>query len=380
MKQPRIGRPDYLLLITTIILVSIGVVMIFSASSTVVAVRYGNAWHYAAKQSLFAGVGLLLMLVCMCIPYRIWKPFAPHLLLISFVLLLWVLIGGNLVNGARRWISIGFFQFQPTEFAKLSLIIYLAALISNKGERIASFKRGLLPILIVVGLLLMLIMRQPDFGSSMLLIIIALAIVISGGIHLRQLAIVSAALIPVMTMLAFSKSYRVKRLVAFLNPLEDASGSGYQLIQSFYALAHGGLFGTGLGHGVQKHFYLPEAHTDFIFAVVGEEFGFLGALFVILLFLLYLGCGLRTALRSNDPFAILLATGIITMIGAQILLNLGAVTGALPVKGMPLPFISYGGSSLLLCMVSTGILLSISRDNHRRCAAEAHPNARKQRV
>lgn len=379
MKQTIKGRPDYLLLLLTLSLVSIGIVTIFSASAGVVAVRYDNPWHYAARQGLFAIAGLLTMFICMAIPYRTWKKAAPILILTALGLLLLVSLIGTPVNGARRWISIASFQFQPTEFAKLALIIYLAALISNKEERIASFKRGLLPILIVVGLLLALIMLQPDFGTALLFVMIAIMMIVIGGAHPGQLAMLGAGLIPICLLLAFGKSYRINRLVSYFNPLDHASGTGYQLVQSLYAFAHGGALGTGLGHGVQKYFYLPEAHTDFIFAVIGEEFGFVGALFVIMLFVLYLGCGFRTALKSEDTFGVLLAAGIVTMIGTQILLNLGAVTGTLPVTGMPLPFISYGGSSLLLCMASTGILLSITRDMNKRAALSEHPNTRKKR-
>ncbi|GAV16087.1 cell division protein FtsW [Paenibacillus sp. NAIST15-1] len=189
---------------------------------------------------------------------------------------------------------------------------------------------------------------------------------IVGGVHLRQLAVLFLAALPVLIFLAFSQSYRLQRIASFINPYDDQQGSGYQLIQSIYALAHGGITGTGFGHGIQKLFYLPEAHTDFIFAVIGEEFGFLGSSLVVFVFFVLVVRGFMSALTSDDPFAIMLGTGIVSMIFIQFMLNLGAVTGLLPITGVPLPFVSYGGSSLILCMASTGIILSISRDNYRR--------------
>ncbi|MCY9517789.1 putative lipid II flippase FtsW [Paenibacillus apiarius] len=366
MKGTIKGRPDFLLLFLTVLLVCFGLAMIFSASSPIVTLKHENPWYYVSKQSMFAFAGFVIMLFFMSIPFRIWKKAAPFLLLMSLMLLVSVLLGGVNINGAKRWFAVGSFTFQPAEFTKLSIIVYLAALISKKGERIRNFKQGLLPILAVVGFILLLIMLQPDFGTVLLLFFISMTVIVIGGVDLRHLFKLSLGLIPIFIYLAFSKSYRLERIISFLHPFDDQSGSGYQLIQSFYALGHGGFTGTGFGRSVQKLFYLPEAHTDFIFAVIGEEFGFVGTSLLVFVFFLFLWRGFTAAIRSNDPFGVMLGMGIVTMIFIQLMLNLGAVTGSLPITGVPLPFISYGGSSLILCMASTGILLSISRDNNRR--------------
>lgn len=263
-------------------------------------------------------------------------------------------------------VFLGAFNFQPAEFTKLSIIVYLSAVISKKGERIREFRKGLLPILAIVVIILLLVMKQPDFGTMLILLFIAATILLIGGTDLRHLVIFSMGLIPIIVYFAVSKSYRLQRLTSFLNPLDSPQGSGYQLIQSLYALGHGGLTGVGIGQSVQKLFYLPEAHTDFIFAVIGEELGFVGTSLLIFVFFLFIWRGFMAAISSYDPFGIMLGIGVIMMIFIQFLLNAGAVTGILPITGVPLPFISYGGSSLVLCLASTGILLSISRDNNRR--------------
>ncbi|MCE5172290.1 putative lipid II flippase FtsW [Paenibacillus profundus] len=366
MKGKIKGRPDFLLLFLTVLLVCFGLAMVFSASSSIVTFKHESPWYYALRQSIFAFAGLVIMLFFMSIPFPMWKKVAPFLLLMSLLLLVLVLIGGVNINGAKRWFFVGGFTFQPAEFTKLSLIVYLSALISKKGERIRDFKKGVLPLLVMVGFILLLIMMQPDFGTVLILFFISSTLIVIGGIDLRHLFMLSLGLVPIFIYLAFSKSYRLQRISSFLNPFDDQSGSGYQLIQSFYALAHGGFTGTGFGRSVQKLFYLPEAHTDFIFAVIGEEFGFVGTSLLVFVFFLFLWRGFTAAIRSNDPFGVMLGMGIVTMIFIQFLLNLGAVTGSLPITGVPLPFISYGGSSLILCMASTGILLSISRDNNRR--------------
>ncbi len=356
------GRPDFLLLFLTVFLVCFGLVMIFSASSPSAVYFHDNAWRYAQRQGIFACIGLIAMLFCMAIPYQIWKKSAPLLILTSVVLLLMVLLFGTRVDGAVRWFSMGGFNFQPSEFAKLAIIIYLAAMISRKGEKIRHFSQGLLPILIVIGIILALILKQPDFGTLLILLSITLIIISFGGVDFRHLFLLGIILVPVLVYLAVSKSYRLKRISSFLNPMEDLSGSGYQLSQSLYALGHGGWTGTGLGQSIQKLFYLPAAHTDFIFSVIGEELGFFGAALIVIVFMLFVWRGFVAAIRCNNMFGMLMGVGIVSMIIVQVLLNIGAVTGSLPITGVTLPFISYGGSSLILSMASTGILLSISRE------------------
>ncbi|TBL71039.1 putative lipid II flippase FtsW [Paenibacillus thalictri] len=365
------GRPDFLLLFVTVLLVGFGLVMIFSASSPKALFNHASPWYFVLKQGTFAMIGLFLMFLFMSLPFSVWKKAAPVLLISSLLLLVLVLIGGVNINGAKRWFVVAGFNFQPAEWTKLSLIVYLSALISKKGERIKKFRDGLLPILIIVGSILLLVMKQPDFGTVLILVSISTVILIVGGMAWSHLLLLSTGFAPVMAYLAISQSYRLKRMNSFLNPFDDQTGAGYQLIQSLYALAHGRLTGTGIGGSVQKLFYLPEAHTDFIFAVVGEEIGFAGASLLFIVFYLFIWRGFTAAVRSADPFGAMLGMGIVAMICIQLLLNLGAVTGSLPITGVPLPFISYGGSSLILCMASTGILLSISRDNNRRLHEES---------
>ncbi|MEF2247777.1 MULTISPECIES: putative lipid II flippase FtsW [unclassified Paenibacillus] len=361
-----IGRPDFLLLFIAFFLVCFGLVMIFSASSALGLKDYGNPWHYVNRQVMFAGIGLIAMLVCMRIPFQTWKKFAPPMILTALLLLGLVLVIGNVAGGAKRWFAVGGFSFQPSEFAKISIIVYLSAIISKKGEKIRSFKRGLIPIFIVMGLVLGLVYKQPDYGTMLILSAIAGSIIVVGGANFKHLFAIAAAIIPAFVILAVSSEYRMKRITSFLNPMEDLSDDGYQLSQSLSALGHGGWTGTGLGQSVQKLFYLPAAHTDFIFSVIAEEFGFLGSTFFVLLFLLFIWRGFRAALSSQDSFGLLLGVGISSMFSIQFLMNIGAVTGSLPITGVTLPFISYGGTSLILSMASTGILLSISRQATRK--------------
>ncbi|MNJ44949.1 Lipid II flippase FtsW [compost metagenome] len=377
--SPR-GRPDFILLILTILLVGIGLVMVFSSSFTMATYKHQNALFYIFKQGWFAAAGLFLMLFMMGVPFKRWKNIAPILLLLSLILLILVLIVGVSINGAKRWIMLGGVSLQPSEWTKLSLILYLAALISNKGERIRDFKKGLLPILVVSGLILVLVMLQPDFGTMSILCIITLACIIVGGANLRHVLWIGLGVLPILAYMAISKSYRIQRLTSFLNPLVDPTDSGYQVVQSLTALGHGGFTGTGLGGSVQKLLYLPEAHTDFIFAIIGEEFGFIGFFLFINLFFGLLSRGFLIAIKSQDLFGLITGMGIVTMIFVQFALNVGAAVGILPVTGVPLPFISYGGSALLTNMAAVGLLLSISRENNRLRAERKNRKSLKKRT
>ncbi|NWL89921.1 MULTISPECIES: putative lipid II flippase FtsW [unclassified Paenibacillus] len=364
MKDKRKGRPDFLLLFLTFFLVGFGLIMVFSASYTTAIMRHDFSSYYAMKQGVFAFFGLFLMFVFMLVPLDCWKKASPFLLLVTLLMLAFVLVQSRDVNGARRWVAVGGFTLQPSELAKLTVIVYLATAISRKGEQIRDFRRGLIPVVTVIGLISLLVLKQPDFGTVLILIGMAVTILLVGDAALRHLFLLGLSLISLFSYLAFSKSYRLKRINSFLSPFEDPQGSGYQLIQSLIALGHGGFTGTGIGHSIQKIFYLPEAHTDFILAVIGEELGFVGTSSLIIVFFLFIWRGFRAAFRSNNSFALMLGIGIVMMIFLQFLLNVGAVVGALPITGVPLPFISYGGSSLVLCLASTGILLNISRASY----------------
>ena len=365
MKIPARGKPDFLLLFLAISLVGFGVTMVFSASSANALYKYNSMWYFAEKQSIFSLLGLLLMVVLMNVPFRLFIRWSRPLLLGSIIMLILVLIIGVQINGAKRWIGVGSFGIQPTEFVKITVVIFLSALISKKGEKIREFKTGLLPILLLTGIVASLIMLQPDFGSSLILLFISGVLIIMGGANLWHLMKIFLVIAPICIYLAVSKSYRLERITSFVNPWEDSSGTGYQLIQSLFALGHGGLTGAGIGKSIQKLRYLPEAHTDFIFAIMGEELGFVGAILFMLIYALFLIRGFIVAAQSSDLFGLLLGTGIVSMIGIQFLLNIGAVTGCLPITGVPLPLISYGGSSMMVCMAGIGILLSISRERNR---------------
>ncbi|MBE9913580.1 putative lipid II flippase FtsW [Paenibacillus donghaensis] len=364
MNEKRKGRPDFLLLFLTFFLVGFGLIMIFSASYPIAIAKHDSSWHYVMKQGIFAFFGLFLMFVFMSVPLERWKKASPLLLLLTLLMLAFVLVRSGDVNGARRWFALGGFTLQPSELAKLTVIVYLATIISRKGEQIRDFRRGLIPVVTVVGLILLLVLKQPDFGTVLILAGMAVTILLVGDADLRHLFLLGLSLVPIFLYLAFSKSYRLNRINSFLSPFDDPEGSGYQLIQSLDAFKHGGFTGTGIGHSIQKIFYLPEAHTDFIFAVIGEELGFVGTSLLIITFFLFIWRGFRAALKSNDFYALMLGIGIVMMIFLQFLLNVGAAVGVLPITGVPLPFISYGGSSLVLCLASTGILLNISRASH----------------
>ncbi|HHY93213.1 MAG TPA: cell division protein FtsW, partial [Firmicutes bacterium] len=268
-------------------------------------------------------------------------------------------------GGARRWLQVGPLNVQPSEVAKLCTVLFLAGFLAERGDRIRHFWRGLLPVLVVVGILCLLILKQPDLGTAVALAGTAGVMLFAAGADLRHLAGLGAAAVPVLWWAIMGEEYRRVRFLAFLNPAADPQGSGYHIIQSLYALGSGGLLGVGLGQSHQKFLYLPERHTDFIFAILGEEIGLLGTLAVLFLFFLLAWRGCRAAMLAPDRFGTLLAIGIISMVTLQALVNIGVVTGSLPITGIPLPFISYGGSSLVFSLASIGILLNISSQGRR---------------
>ncbi len=380
------GTPDFLLLILTLVLVGFGLVMVFSASSsmTVVDKKFGNdALFFTKKQLMWAGLGTFMMLILMNIHYEKYKKLFVVLFLGTLVMLMLVPLVAVSTNGAKSWFGIGGFGIQPTEFAKLSIILYLAAIISKKDEKFREFKRGLMPVMIVVGFFAFLIMLQPDLGSCAILVLCAASIVIAGGSNLKHILLSGAVLIGLATLglsvyLLFNPDlggdYRVGRFLAFMDPLADQQGVGYHLTRSLEAFGHGGLTGAGLGNSVQKLFYLPYAYNDFIFAVIGEELGFIGTTIFILFYVLFLWRALIVSLRCPDIYGTLVGIGIVSLISIQALINMGGVSGAIPVTGVTLPFISYGGSSMLMMLMAMGILLSISREYNRVGHAEPARN------
>ncbi|TVY08721.1 putative lipid II flippase FtsW [Paenibacillus cremeus] len=369
MTPQRRGTPDFLLLFLTFSLVCFGLAFVFSAS---MAFKPSSPWYLAIRQSLAIALGTVAMFFCMNVDYRKFQKWvAPFLIFVVGLLFLVPLIGAE-SKGAKSWINIGSFSLQPTEFAKLAVIIYLAAIISKKGEKFREFKRGLLPPLFVVGFVCALIMLQPDFGSTMILAMVAALVIIVGGANLKHIFLLAAgggsvgALgIAIWLLKTGGDNYRVGRFSAFLDPWADPTGSGMQLIQSLYAFGHGGLTGAGFGQSIQKLHYLPEAHNDFIFSIIGEELGFIGTSLFLLLYLAFLWRGLIVALRCQDTFGTLTGVGIVGMIGVQALINIGGVTNSIPLTGVTLPLISYGGSSILVTLISLGVLLSISREQNK---------------
>ncbi|MFD0959356.1 putative lipid II flippase FtsW [Paenibacillus chungangensis] len=370
------GRPDFLLLMMTLLLVGFGIVMVFSASSGVAVVNPNfneDSLYFTKRQLVFAALGLFSMLFLMNLPYQVFKRGFILLFIPVILMLLIVPFTAEEINGARSWIGIGSFGIQPTEFAKLALILYMGALITKKGEKFRDFKRGLLPVMIVVGFVCGLIMLQPDLGSSLVLAASAGIMILAGGANLKQVFVAGMACLLIITSL-FSISmaikpeaweYRLDRFRAFMDPIANKQDSAFQLVSSLQALGHGGLTGAGFGEGVQKLHYLQYPYNDFIFSVIAEEFGFIGSALFILFYLMFLWRGLIIALRCPDQYGTVVGAGIIGLLAIQTFINIGGVTGAIPVTGVTLPFISYGGSSLIVTLMCIGILLSISREYDR---------------
>ncbi len=361
------GRYDKLLLLVTVLLVMLGALMIYSCTSIVTPVfaKKGVTEFYYFKRHLFTIlIGFSVMLLAYRLKPSFLKKNALPLLIFSFVLLILVFLPGIGVSagGARRWIQLWPSTFQPSELVKLSMVIFLARYMSMPDYRADSIVSFAKPILIM-GVFQAAILKQPDFGAAMSLAVLTVSMLFLSGVKLRFLASLAVFAVPVVVKLAM-EPYRLKRIISFLNPWDDAQGSGFQLVQSFIALGSGGITGIGIGNSRQKLSYLPESHTDFIFSIIGEEFGFIGVTVVLVLFLILFVKGISVAARAEDSFIRYLATGLSLMISFQALINFAVATGLVPTKGLPLPFISYGGSSLLVNMAAVGILLNISKGEH----------------
>lgn len=353
---------DSWLFFAVLSLVAFGLVMTYSASSTMADKRYLDSLYFLKRQAVFVALGLCAMFAAMRTDYRVWRKVAAPALLICIVMLILVLvpgIGGS-AGGASRWFRLGAFSLQPSEFAKLAMIIFMAFSLDRKQDKIKDFNKGFLPYMIVLGLMIVLLMLQPDLGSSLTLALVAIMMLLAAGtrpIYISSMAIIAA---PVLYLAIFSVDYRRKRIMSFLDPWDDPLGNGFQIIQSWYGFARGGLTGAGLGEGRQKMFYLPEAHTDFILSVVAEELGFIAVAAIGTLFLLIVLRTIRMAIHAEDDFGRFLAFGIAALLGIQSSVNFAVATGVAPTKGLALPFISYGGSSLIITMFAAGILLNIS--------------------
>ncbi|OGX15412.1 MAG: cell division protein FtsW [Omnitrophica WOR_2 bacterium RBG_13_41_10] len=347
----------------TVILICVGVVMIYSASSIYACEKYQDGFFFLKRHLSFLVIGLALTLFIMSIDYRKLRRFSKPLLIIAFLLLVLVLIPGlgREVSGARRWFRFKFISFQPSEFANMAVIIYIADFIARKGSNIKTLLRGFLPPIFILGASVLLILLQPDLGTAIALAVVVFSMLFIAGARLSYLGSLILAGLPVLYFLIFSVPYRRMRIMAFLNPWLDPKGSGFQIIQSQLALGSGGIFGVGLGQSRQKLFYLPAAHTDFIFSIIGEELGLIGTIGIIILFMIFIHQGFKILKNSADKFGYFLGLGLILIISFKAAVNIGVSCGVLPTKGLPLSFISYGGSSFIFDMVSVGILLNIAR-------------------
>lgn len=360
MKQKRF---DTILFITVIIISIFGIIMIYSASSIWAEFKYNDALKYVKHQSLFFIIGILVMILASKIDLKFLKKKANLILGICFLLLVLVLIPGigSIRNGSRSWFGIGGLGIQPSEFAKIGLIIYTAKYLSRNQKMMKDVKKGALPIFIVIGLFFLLIMLEPDFGTAMVIALTLICLIFISGLKISFFVKLGVLGLAGIVGLIIAAPYRMARIVSFLNPWSDPLGAGYQIIQSLYAIGPGGLLGQGFLNSRQKHFYLPEPQTDFIFSIISEEFGFLGVLIVCGFFFIIFYRMIKIALKSSDLFQKYLAFGLAFGIFIQASLNLAVVVGLIPVTGVTLPFFSYGGSSLLVSMLSVGLILNVSR-------------------
>jgi cell division protein FtsW len=361
--MPRKLTPDLWLFGIVVVLCSIGVVMVYSASAIIAADRFHDPFYFLKKQFFWAVLGFACLWGAMRLDYRRLERLVMPLVVVSFILLVLVMVPpfGQEINHTRRWFRVGPLSFQPVELAKFSLVLYLASFLAQRRELISSFGQGLVPPLLLASLMAGLTIVQPDLGNSLALIILTVGLCYLAGARVQHMLWIAGAALPVVGLLIAMKPYRWRRMLAFVNPWDDPQGSGFQIIQSFLALGSGGWFGLGLGESKQKLFYLPEPYTDFIFAIIGEELGLVGGAVVVGLFAMLVWRGLRIGLRAPDAFGGYLALGLTIMLATQTLVNIGVVTGALPTKGLPLPFVSFGGSALCMTMFSAGVLLNISQ-------------------
>jgi cell division protein FtsW len=357
-------KPDRVLFLVTLLLVGFGVAMVFSSSVVVAKEKFGDPNYFSFKQMIFAALGLAVMFVMMKLDYHTYRQpvvvFSALAIVVALMVLVFFLPSSA---NTHRWIQLAGFSMQPSELAKLALIFFLAAFLEKRKGKVNDLRFTLIPIGVVVALLAGLIELQKDLGTAISLLVISAVLLFIAGLDPRWIAISIIFAAPTVYLLISRVGYRRDRILAFLNPWDDPLGRGFQIIQSLLAVASGGVIGLGFMEGKQKLFYLPEAHTDFIFAVVGEELGLLGTLAVLVLFTVFLWRGLRTSMRAPDLFGFYLALGITMMVCVQAFINMSVVLGLLPTKGIPLPFLSYGGSSFVVMLAAVGILLNVSQQS-----------------
>jgi len=356
---PEYHRCDIFLLSVVLFLVFTGVVMVFSASAIVSHEKFDTSYLFLTKQLIWTVMGIFLMLALVRVDYNKLQKFSRPLMVFSLSLLVLILLIDH--GEIKRWLKFGMVSFQPSEMAKFCLILYVADVLDRKGSKLQDFKKGLLPVLLVTAMFLIFIYVEPDLGTAVIIGLVILAMLFMGGVRLSHLLSLLFLSVPLLYFAIFHVGYRRERILTFLNPWADAHRIGYQIVQALLALGSGGFFGKGLGASKAKLFFLPEPYTDFIFSIIGEELGFLGASLIVFLFVLIAWRGLRIATRAPNQFGNLLAAGITFVITFQAVLNISIVTACLPTKGITLPFLSYGGSSLVFSLIGVGILLNISR-------------------
>jgi cell division protein FtsW len=362
---------DIVMFAAVLALVGIGIVMVYSASAVYATQKFGSATYFLKRDLLWAGLGLCAMTIAMRTDFGAYRRWSYALLIGSIGLLAAVLAVGARINGARRWFHLAGVSFQPAELAKLALVIYLAYSLAKKAEKVRSFTVGFVPHMIVCGLMMALLLKQPDLGTAVILGLTTLILLFVAGAKISYIFIAFLAAAPVMYQAIVGTPWRLRRMLAYLDPWQYRYDVGYQITESLISVGSGGVYGLGLGDGKQKLFFLPEAHTDYIMAIVGEELGLIGIAGIAALFGILVWRGARASLRARDAFGCYLGFGITAMFGLQALVNLGVVLGALPTKGLPLPFVSFGGSTLVVDLYAMGILLNISRAVPEAAAARA---------
>jgi cell division protein FtsW len=358
---------DLGLLFPVLLLVGMGIVMVYSASSALAIKKFGSGYFFLQKQAMFSLIGIVVLVVFSYIPFRLYRVLVYPVLAAAIAMLVAVVFSGLGVTagGSARWLQLGPVQFQPSELARLALVIYMAYSMSKKGEQLRDFYVGFLPHFLVLGLFTGLLLVQPDFGSIVIFAALTWIMLFVGGCRITHLLSVIVVLAPMAWLFMTHAEYRVKRLMSFMDPWQYPADEGYQIVHSLMAFGTGGITGAGIGKGYQKLFYLPEPHTDFIFSVVGEELGLIGVMTVILLYGIMLMRGIRIARHAQDRFGSLLAMGITVTLGLQACINMGVALGMLPTKGLTLPFLSYGGTSLLINMAAVGIMMNIGARDAR---------------
>ncbi len=345
------------------ILIAVGIVMIYSASAIYANENMGDSGYFLKRHLVYVFAGLVLGVFISSIDLDNVRLYSKRVLIFMLVLMVLVLIPhiGVTSNGARRWFRFLGFSLQPSEFLKIALILYFADFLERRRETLSDLRHTVMPALVVLGLCSGLVLKQPDLGTAVTLGMIAFLLFFASGFRLRHMATIILAAIPALAFAMLAKPYRRRRILAFFHPWDDPRGVSFQIIQSFLALGSGGIFGVGLGRSQQKLFYLPQSHTDFIFSIIGEELGFIGTVAVILLFAVFIFSGMVVVFRSKNLYSQLVSLGLVGLIGLEVLINIGVTLGALPTKGLSLPFISYGGSALLANMIALGLLWNISR-------------------